>query len=82
MEETLEFSPMVVSEYSMDRDNRIDFQIEDPKWGIEILREGERLDGGLVETPIQSTEFRLLILRHRWEISLCLLGGHKTERGK
>lgn len=43
VQELLGFSSRVVSEWTGDGMNRIDFRLEDPKWGIEILREGDRL---------------------------------------
>lgn len=37
------FSSKVISEWSGGGDCRIDFMVKDPGWGIELLREGERL---------------------------------------
>lgn len=43
LHQVLGFSAKVVSEWTGDRDNRIDFMIEGPRWGIELLRDGNRL---------------------------------------
>lgn len=39
----LGFSSKVISEWSDDGGSRIDFMLEEPGWGIELLREGDRL---------------------------------------
>lgn len=44
LQTVLGFSSKVVSEWSGGGDSRIDFMIEDPGWGIELLREGDRLE--------------------------------------
>lgn len=43
LQQALGFSAKVTSEWTGDKDNRIDFRIEDPRWGIELLRDGNRL---------------------------------------
>lgn len=43
LQQILGFSSKVVSEWSGANDNHVDFRIEEPGWGIEILREGNRL---------------------------------------
>jgi hypothetical protein len=42
--DVLGFTSRVRSEWSGDHDGRIDFRITDVDWGIEILRDGDRLD--------------------------------------
>jgi hypothetical protein len=34
----------ISSEWSIDKSGRIDFRIPDPSWGIELLRDGDRLN--------------------------------------
>lgn len=43
LQTVLGFSSKVISEWSGGGDCRIDFMVKDPGWGIELLREGDRL---------------------------------------
>ncbi|KAJ9252589.1 hypothetical protein DTO207G8_4651 [Paecilomyces variotii] len=43
LQEVLGFSPNVSSEWLGDGDGRIDFRLADVAWGIELLRDGDRL---------------------------------------
>ena len=39
LQQVLGFSAKVTSEWTGDKDNRIDFRIDEPRWGIELLRD-------------------------------------------
>lgn len=43
LQQVLGFSARIVSEWTGDKDNRIDIRIDDPRWGIELLCDGNRL---------------------------------------
>lgn len=43
LQTVLGFSSKVISEWSGGGDCRVDFMVKDPGWGIELLREGDRL---------------------------------------
>lgn len=43
LQQVLGFSAKVTSKWSGDKDNGIDIIVEEPRWSIEIVREGDRL---------------------------------------